>query len=65
MIGVCKLRNCDGVCLVIMNVFMDEIGEWVKIGFDVIVNRMRYIINNFMIYFDYKDCLYVKNYFYF
>ncbi|KAK4173217.1 hypothetical protein QBC36DRAFT_360492 [Triangularia setosa] len=64
-IGVCKLRNCDGVCPATMNAFMDETGEWVKTGPDVIANRTRYIINNFTTHPDYKDRPYVKNYPYF
>lgn len=64
-IGVCKLRNCDGVCPATMSAFMDETGEWVKTGPDVIANRTRYIINNFTTHPDYKDRPYVKNYPYF
>ncbi|KAK0666895.1 hypothetical protein QBC41DRAFT_144761 [Cercophora samala] len=64
-IGVCKLRNCDGVCPATMNAFMDETGEWVRRGPDVIANRTRYIINNFTTHPDYKDRPYVKDYPYF
>ncbi|KAK0737143.1 hypothetical protein B0T21DRAFT_383178 [Apiosordaria backusii] len=64
-IGVCKLRNCDGVCPATMNAFMDETGEWAKTGPDVVANRTRYIINNFTTHPHYKDRPYVKNYPYF
>ncbi|KAK3295226.1 uncharacterized protein B0H64DRAFT_142487 [Chaetomium fimeti] len=61
-IGVCKLRNCDGVCPATMMAFMDETGEWVKTGPDVIANRTRYIINDFRTHPDYKDRPYVTGY---
>ncbi|KAJ4291281.1 hypothetical protein N0V88_006283 [Collariella sp. IMI 366227] len=61
-IGVCKIRNCDGVCPATMKAFMDETGEWIKTGPDVISNRTRYIINNFKTHPDYKDRPYVLNY---
>ncbi|KAH6635748.1 hypothetical protein F5144DRAFT_154666 [Chaetomium tenue] len=61
-IGVCKLRNCDGVCPATMMAFMDETGEWVKTGPDVIANRTRYIINDFRTHPDYKDRAYVTGY---
>jgi len=64
-IGVCKLRNCDGVCPATMMAFMDETGEWVKTGPDVIANKTRYIINNFKTHPDYKDRPYVTGYPYF
>ncbi|KAL2194709.1 hypothetical protein P885DRAFT_42249 [Corynascus similis CBS 632.67] len=64
-IGVCKLRNCDGVCPATMNAFMDETGEWVKTGPEEIANRTRYIINNFKTHPNYKDRPYVVNYPYF
>ena len=61
-IGVCKLNNCDGVCPATMKAFMDETGEWVKTGPDVISNRTRYIINDFTTHPDYKDRPYVVAY---
>ncbi|KAK4201881.1 putative signal transduction histidine-protein kinase [Triangularia verruculosa] len=61
-IGVCKLRNCDGVCPATMKAFMDETGEWVKTGPDIIANRTRYIINDFTTHPDYMHRPYVKNY---
>jgi len=61
-IGVCKINNCDGVCPATMKAFMDETGEWVKTGPDVIANRTRYIINNFKTHPDYKDRPYVTAY---
>ena len=61
-IGVCKLRNCDGVCPATMMAFMDETGEWVRTGPDVIANRTRYIINDFRTHPDYKDRPYVTGY---
>ncbi|KAL2150521.1 hypothetical protein VTH82DRAFT_7084 [Thermothelomyces myriococcoides] len=64
-IGVCKLRNCDGVCPATMKAFMDETGEWVKTGPEEIANRTRYIINNFKIHPNYKDRPYVTGYPYF
>ncbi|KAK4188649.1 putative signal transduction histidine-protein kinase [Podospora australis] len=64
-IGVCKLRNCDGVCPATMAAFMDETGEWVKTGPDVVANRTRYIINNFRTHPDYCNRSYVVNYPYF
>lgn len=64
-IGVCKLRNCDGVCPATMKAFMDETGEWVKTGPDVVANRTRYIINNFRTHPDYCQRAYVLNYPYF
>ncbi|KAL2170746.1 hypothetical protein VTG60DRAFT_4494 [Thermothelomyces hinnuleus] len=64
-IGVCKLRNCDGVCPATMKAFMDETGEWVKTGPEEIANRTRYIINNFKTHPTYKDRPYVTNYPYF
>ncbi|KAK4246906.1 hypothetical protein C7999DRAFT_41704 [Corynascus novoguineensis] len=64
-IGVCKLRNCDGVCPATMKAFMDETGEWVKTGPEEIANRTRYIINNFKTHPNYKDRPYVVNYPYF
>ncbi|KAK4160443.1 putative signal transduction histidine-protein kinase [Cladorrhinum sp. PSN259] len=64
-IGVCKLRNCDGVCPATMKAFMDETGEWVQTGPQVIANRTRYIINDFTTHPDYKDRAYVTGYPYF
>ncbi|GAB1317949.1 hypothetical protein MFIFM68171_08159 [Madurella fahalii] len=64
-IGVCKLNNCDGVCPATMKAFMDETGEWVRTGPDVIANRTRYIINDFRTHPDYKDRPYVTGYPYF
>ena len=61
-IGVCKLRNCDGVCPATMLAFMDDTGEWVRTGPDVIANRTRYIINDFRTHPDYKDRSYVTGY---
>ncbi|KAK3986457.1 putative signal transduction histidine-protein kinase [Cladorrhinum sp. PSN332] len=64
-IGVCKLRNCDGVCPATMKAFLDETGEWVQTGPQVIANRTRYIINDFRSHPDYKDRAYVTGYPYF
>lgn len=64
-IGVCKLRNCDGVCPATMKAFMDETGEWIQTGPHVIANRTRYIINNFKTHPDYMDRPYVVGYPYF
>ncbi|KAK4464061.1 putative signal transduction histidine-protein kinase [Cladorrhinum samala] len=64
-VGVCKLRNCDGVCPATMKAFMDETGEWIQTGPHVIANRTRYIINNFTTHPDYKDRPYVVGYPYF
>ncbi|KXX73456.1 Hybrid signal transduction histidine kinase B [Madurella mycetomatis] len=64
-IGVCKINNCDGVCPATMKAFMDETGEWVRTGPDVIANRTRYIINDFRTHPDYKDRPYVTGYPYF
>ncbi|KAK4134607.1 hypothetical protein BT67DRAFT_380128 [Trichocladium antarcticum] len=61
-IGVCKLNNCDGVCPATMKAFMDETGELVNTGPDIISNRTRYIINDFRTHPDYKDRPYVRNY---
>ncbi len=61
-IGVCKINNCDGVCPATMKAFMDETGEWVQTGPDVIANRTRYIINDFRTHPDYKDRPYVTAY---
>lgn len=61
-IGVCKINNCDGVCPATMKAFMDETGEWVKTGPDVIANRTRYIINNFKTHPDYMNRPYVTAY---
>ena len=64
-IGVCKINNCDGVCPATMKAFLDETGEWVKTGPDIIANRTRYIINDFTTHPDYKDRPYVTAYPYF
>lgn len=61
-IGVCKINNCDGVCPATMKAFMDETGEWVRTGPDVIANRTRYIINDFRTHPDYRDRPYVTGY---
>jgi signal transduction histidine kinase/ActR/RegA family two-component response regulator len=45
-----------------MMAFMDETGEWVRTGPDVIANRTRYIINDFRTHPDYKDRPYVTGY---
>ncbi|KAK4221638.1 putative signal transduction histidine-protein kinase [Podospora fimiseda] len=64
-IGVCKLRNCDGVCPATMKAFMDETGEWAQTGPEVIANRTRYIINDFRSHPDYMNRAYVTGYPYF
>jgi len=48
-----------------MNAFLDETGEWVKTGPNVISNRTRYIINDFTTEPGYTDRSYVVNYPYF
>ncbi|KAK3308128.1 uncharacterized protein B0T15DRAFT_98680 [Chaetomium strumarium] len=61
-VGMCKLNCYDGICPATMKAFMDETGEWVRSGPDVIANRTRYIINNFKTHPDYKDLPYVTGY---
>jgi signal transduction histidine kinase/ActR/RegA family two-component response regulator len=56
-IGVCKIRNCDGVGPATMMAFMDETGECV----DAIANRTRYIID-FHTHPDYMHRPYVTGY---
>jgi signal transduction histidine kinase/CheY-like chemotaxis protein len=64
-LGVAKLDACVGVCPVTMKAFLDETGEWVRTGPNVIANRTRYIINDFTIEPGYTDRPYVVNYPYF
>ncbi|KAI0395622.1 hypothetical protein F5Y17DRAFT_423009 [Xylariaceae sp. FL0594] len=64
-LGVAKLDACWGVCPMTMNAFLDETGEWVKTGPNVISNRTRYIINDFTTEPGYTDRSYVVNYPYF
>ncbi|KAI3321414.1 hypothetical protein HD806DRAFT_152113 [Xylariaceae sp. AK1471] len=64
-LGVTKLDACWGVCPVTMNAFLDETGEWVRTGPNVIANRTRYIINDFTIEPGYTERSYVVNYPYF
>jgi len=46
-LGVAKLDACWGVCPTTMKAFMDETGEWVRTGPNVIANTTRYIVGSF------------------
>ncbi|KFA53335.1 hypothetical protein S40293_06679 [Stachybotrys chartarum IBT 40293] len=60
--GVCKLDICWGVCPTTMKAFMDETGEWIQLGPNVIANSTRYIINDFRTDEAWKDLPFVKGY---
>ncbi|KAB5528795.1 hypothetical protein GE09DRAFT_396265 [Coniochaeta sp. 2T2.1] len=64
-LGVTKLDACWGVCPTTMKAFMDETGEWIRTGPNVIANPTRYIINDFTTEPGYTERPYVVNYPYF
>lgn len=61
-LGVTKLDACWGVCPTTMKAFMDETGEWIRTGPNVIANRSRYIINDFTTEPGYAERPYVVGY---
>ncbi|KAM0279563.1 hypothetical protein ACHAQH_004518 [Verticillium albo-atrum] len=61
-LGVCKLETRWGVCPTAMFAFMDETGEWVQSGPNVIANKTRFIINDFRIDPDFVERPYVAGY---
>ncbi|KAK0625051.1 AAA-ATPase Vps4-associated protein 1-domain-containing protein [Bombardia bombarda] len=58
-LGVSKLDACWGVCPTTMKAFMDETGEWIRTGPNVIANKTRYIVNDFRTDPAYADRSYV------
>ncbi|KFA54467.1 hypothetical protein S40293_08004 [Stachybotrys chartarum IBT 40293] len=61
-IGVCKLDACYGICPTTMKAFLDETGEWIRTGPNVIANRTRYIVKDFRTDPDYMDRPYIAGY---
>ncbi|KAK4118613.1 hypothetical protein N657DRAFT_368423 [Parathielavia appendiculata] len=61
-LGMAKLDVCYGVCPTTMKAFMDETGEWIRTGPNIIANRSRYIVNDFRTEPDYVDRAYVKGF---
>ncbi|KAK1750396.1 autoinducer 2 sensor kinase/phosphatase luxQ [Echria macrotheca] len=64
-LGVAKLDACWGVCPTTMKAFMDDTGEWIRTGPNVIANRTRYIVNDFRTDPAYSSRPYVVNFPYF
>ncbi|KAK0702140.1 hypothetical protein B0H67DRAFT_457048, partial [Lasiosphaeris hirsuta] len=58
-LGVAKLDACWGVCPTTMKAFVDETGELIRTGPNVICDRTRYIVNDFRTDPEYKDRSYV------
>lgn len=61
-LGVSKLEACWGVCPTTMKAFVDETGEWIRQGPNVIANRTRYIVNDFRADPAYSERSYVTGY---
>ncbi|CAI4217768.1 unnamed protein product [Parascedosporium putredinis] len=55
-------RGLLGVCPTTMKAFMDETGEWIRTGPNIIANRTRYIIHDFRADPLYVDRPYVASY---
>ncbi|KAK0649989.1 hypothetical protein B0T16DRAFT_324305 [Cercophora newfieldiana] len=60
--GVTKLQACWGVCPTTMKAFLDETGDWIRTGPNVIANNTRYIVNDFRTDPMYMERVYVKDF---